>query len=117
GLRRRYGAHRCRDRAQPLVPRGFPGFLASGVLLVWNPSRRKAPMSQVALWSVAPAMAESGRREGGCARLHGLPEGVLAATGIDELPGAIEQRNQTPFARGGYLPEQRCHSAVGGSAP
>jgi len=47
------------ERAQPLVPRGFPGFLASGVLLVWNPSQRKAAMPQAALCSVAPAMAES----------------------------------------------------------
>ena len=38
---------------------GFPGFLASGVLLVWNPSQRKAAMPQAALCSVAPAMAES----------------------------------------------------------
>jgi hypothetical protein len=40
------------------VPCGFPGFLASGLMLVWNPSQRKVTTFQVALWSVAPAMAE-----------------------------------------------------------
>jgi len=46
------------ERAQALVPCGFPGFLASGLMLVWKPSQRKVTTFQVALWSVAPAMAE-----------------------------------------------------------
>jgi len=47
------------EREQPLVPCGFPGFLASRVLSVWNPSQRKAATYPVAPWSVAPAMAGS----------------------------------------------------------
>jgi transposase-like protein len=56
-----------------------------------------------------------GRRRGRRACLHELLEGALATAGVNEFPGAIEQGNQTPLARGRYLPEQRCHHAVGGN--
>ena len=46
------------ERAQPIVPRGFSGFLASK-LLVWSPSQRRKAMFEIAFWSVELGVAGS----------------------------------------------------------
>lgn len=56
-----------------------------------------------------------GSGRGARARLHAIPEGALAAIGLDEFPGAIEQGNQTPIASNRHLPEQRRYHPANGA--